>query len=424
MKILKKSQSYIAITVLILMLVLVAITYLFAQVIYGDLAIARNNKSSTIAFALAEAGVQEAIYKVKYDTAARNTFLNTTNGTTEIPLKTALLNNGSYKVTIQNTDKGTATITATSYYSLGTKTAQRKIVTNIAQADTHSYPGDGAFYTHPGNDSNATGDIEIKDVTLNIYGGSLHSGRYTSFTNSALNVEKGIKTADISKIKNKSSTVNCNCLIEDPHDPELIPPPTLCSTNPSCTYTQATNFGMPEVDFDALKTTAQNANKYYSSQSSFYSLANFPMNTTKTLNGTFYIVGGLTLDGNRILNLNGIIATDGAIIIGTKSTSGTINLTASEGQQSGIASEGSFTLDTKGTLTGRGLIYSLFKAAIEGDTNSTTLNFTGGFLARRWNFNGPRTINVHFDLATIEEILEQPVNTTPVVQLNHWEEEY
>ena len=78
----KSNRGYITITVLILMMVLVAASYLYADALFSELTIARNNKGATAAFSLAEAGVQEAIYLIQYDIDVRNTFLNTVDGVT------------------------------------------------------------------------------------------------------------------------------------------------------------------------------------------------------------------------------------------------------------------------------------------------------------------------------------------------------
>src|SRR4030065_1207521 len=115
-------KSYVSIVVLILMLVLVAASYLYADALFSELAIARNNKGAAVAFSLAEAGVQEAIWRIQYEVATRDTFLNEEDGMTFFEHKSpnpTLIPKGEYSVTIKNTAKAAATVTAIGTYRVG-----------------------------------------------------------------------------------------------------------------------------------------------------------------------------------------------------------------------------------------------------------------------------------------------------------------
>ncbi|MBM2821102.1 MAG: hypothetical protein HW405_862 [Candidatus Berkelbacteria bacterium] len=417
----KAKQGYVTIVILVLMMVLVAASYLYADALFGELIIARNNLGASAAFSMSEAGIQEAIYRIRYDTTARNNFLNTTNGTTTFAHDPALLNSGSYNVTIQNTGLGAATVISTGIYRMGSRTARREVRVDITQAtQPPPYDDDGAMFSHSAG-GESTGDLEFRNATVTIYGGSLHSGRDIRFDRGSYTAETGIK-AERNITTNHDPTINCNCTIDDDGDP-LTP---TCSDNPGCSYTYTPAIGMPMVDFDSsspksYKNQATLLNQYYTSQANFYSLTNFNAGQTKTFNGVVYIEGGISIDQNRTFIMDGVLATSGSISIGG-SQNGTLNLSHSggAGQASGALSQNSFSINNKGNFLGTGLVYAGFRTDI--DSSSVPITFTGGILSRRVYVDA-RVLTIYFDAAVINDTLGQPQDT-PVIQINHWEEEY
>ena len=416
-----QQNGYVTIIVLIFMMVLTAITYLYSDAIFTELTIARNNKGASVAFSLAEAGVQEAVYKIQYEAATRDTFLNTVSGVTNFSHDPALINNGAYQVTIQNTAEASATVTAIGTYKIGTlRTARREIKVDIAQATSiPPYNDDGAMFSHSAG-GESTGDLEFDHATVNIYGGSLHSGRDISFKASTINVEQGIK-AERNINNQQGSTVNCNCNFVDDGDP-LTP---MCSDNPGCSYTYVPQGEMPMIDFDSsspnsYKNRAISQNQYYTSEANFYSQTSFGTGQTKTFNGVVYVEGGITIKNNRTLNMNGVLATSGSIEVGG-SQNGTLNINPpSAGQPAGAIAEGSFEIDNKGNFSGTALIYAGFRVEIE--SSSTPITFTGGILSRRIEVED-RVLNIYFDNTIINDTLDNPADT-PIIEINHWEEEY
>ncbi len=186
-------NGYVLISVLVIMIVMLVITFFLADALFSEVSIARNQKATTLSFNLAEAGVSEAIWRIQNDSGAKNTFLNSVDGQTIIPEK-SLFANGSYSVIIQNTALGTATISSTGIYSFGLRSAQRKIVQNVAQATyPPPFPYDSAIFSSPAGGT-STGDLEFSTARLQIFGGSLLSGRDLLITqNSDISVEKTIQ---------------------------------------------------------------------------------------------------------------------------------------------------------------------------------------------------------------------------------------
>lgn len=423
-KICEKSKTgYVMIIVLIMMMVLVAASYLYADALFSELIIARNNKGAQAAFSLADAGVQEAIYRVQYDPTANNTFRYTETGQTTFNHNPALINNGSYSVTIQNISFGTATITSVGLFQMGLRTARREIRVSIAQATSPPpYDDDAALFSHSAG-GQSTGDFEFDDATIIVYGGSIASGRDISLDDTTMTIEKGVRYDR--NLVSDDSTVNCNCLIEDDGDPLT----TQCGDNPGCAFQSQPAGQMPEVDFDSsslnsYKQRAVSLGQYYDSQNDFFTETGFSAGTTKTFSGVIYIEGSLDLDSNRTLIMNGVVAGSGTITIGKNSgpqANGTLTINnPGPGQASGVLTLHDFIINRNGNFSGTGLIYSGIKVDIQNSNNNVEL--TGGILSRRILVN-ERTLIVHFDQAIINQTLDNP-SETPVIEINHWEEEY
>lgn len=403
------------IIVLILMLILLVVVYLYSDSLFAELAIARNNKGAQVAFSLAEGGVQEAIYRVQYDEATRDIFLGTTNGVTTFSHDPALINQGSYSVTIQNTAKASATVTAIGQYKIGTlRTARREIKVGIAQADTPPpYPYDGGFYATGTGGGSSIADSDFWFAHLNIYDGGILANRDINFKfNFFINAEKTIEAGD--DVTNQWSTVNCNCLIGDDGDPET----PQCNTNPGCVPIEGAPVkSIPELDFESYKSQAQSQNQYYAKQKDFKDL--IPKFGSRTFNGVVFIDGPLDIDWGRNVTINGVLAASGSITVSLGQIF--VNPPAGGGA-SGVFSTGNVTIGGAGNLQGTGLIYAGDRIQADASFSYIT-NITGGLIARRTWVSGFRTINLYFSSDVINTALGNPVET-PVIEVNHWEEEY
>ena len=187
----KCQKSYILVSVLIIMTVMIAITYFLSDSLFSELAISRNQKAAAISFHLAEAGVQEAVWRIQNDPTTRDTFLHTINGQTNFAHNPALISGGSYEVTITNIAEAAATVSATGHYKIGLKSAQRKILVNVTKAAAPPpYNYDGVILT---GGSTGEEDITLDVINLNVTnGGSLISSRDIWYTLSNINVAKDI----------------------------------------------------------------------------------------------------------------------------------------------------------------------------------------------------------------------------------------
>jgi hypothetical protein len=264
--------------------------------------------------------------------------------------------------------------------------------------------------------------LEYNGTTLNVYGGSIHSNRDIGFKNATINVEKDIKAHRHIQEKGNGSIVNCNCF--------LISGSPLCSANPSCIYTLGVPIiGMPMIYIDTSQDNsyikqAKAQDQYYTSQANFFSQTNFTTGTTKDFSGVVYIEGGLTLNKGRTMNMTGVLAVSGPLVIGDDNAGspfdGVLNITRPDGQPSGALTTGTFTLRKNGNLTGTGLIYT---SGTTVDSSDNDLTFTGGVLTYGKATYGNRTINLYYDSDVINTTLIAST-TSSLIVVNHWEEEY
>lgn len=416
-------KGYILITVLVIIMVMLAISYYLADALFSETAIARNQKSATSAFHLAEGGVSEAIWRIQNNSATKNTFLNTTGGVTNFNHNPALLSGGSYTVEIRNIAKAAAVVTSTGYFQMGLKTAQRKITVNVTKANTPPpYDYDGAIFT-----GGATGneDITIDGLNLTITGtimveqidpitglitmveqpaGSLLSSRNIEFFDSSANIIKDIKANN--NITIRDSTVTQGGVRQENANSVL---------------------NMPNFDSAAYRTIALGQNQVFANTAAVFANSDSP-----TYSGVVYVDSSLTINDGRSLTVNGLLITPDTITVGAESRSGTLTINHTEGQPAGAVALHEFVVKPKGVLTVNGILYVGDRFYAEKwDHNlaaSRNIIINGGLLCRRIFSNGlengsKRNLTIDFKKDWINEALGNP-NETPVIITQHWEEEY
>lgn len=405
-----KKQGYILVFTLVILSIMMVMVYYSSSVLFAETAIARNQKAATIALNLAEAGVQDAVWQIKNDGSiggAKDKFLNSVSGETSFSKNPALLSGGSYSGKIVNSAKGVATITSTGLYQFGSRTAQRTVIQNVAQATGVPLPYAAAFSSAGGS---ATGDLEFSSANLTIIGGGLMSGRDLSITqNSNIVIEKEIKY--VRNLTNKDSTVSCN-------------------GGPGCTMTPISDApDLPEIDFDSssvnsYKNQAIAQNKYFSSQSAFFNFYSFSPNTSKTLDGVVYIDGKLDIDQGRTLTMNGVLVSNDTINVGSTnngSINGTLIMQNPVSKISGVLVGQKLIINKRGSFSGTGLIWA-GNAVDFNDNTSSPINITGAILNRRLYINN-RTVTITYNESVITSTLADPT-ASPVIDFGHWEEEY
>ncbi len=421
----KKKPGYVLIIVMILLLILITITYLYSDSLLAELAIARNNKAASIAFSMAESGIQEAVYRVQYDDVARSSFKGigeiTFPNEVSFDQDSLLINNGSYEVTITNIQKGAATIESTGYFRIGLKRAQRRIRVAISQASVPPPVDYGAIYTGGVGGGTSNADFDISEAQVRVYSGPIWLNRDfwiwgssdVAIEGTDVTVPEAVKAASGYTPKQKGGAwpvLNCNCLIEDDGDPET----PQCSDNPGCVITPITRADPPTIDFNVYKTQAQTHApvQYFANQDAFYAAA--PPGTT-TFNDVVFVDGPLTIDSSRTIIVNGVLAASGSITI-----DGSLTINRIADNPAGTITTGRFNLNATGRFTGNGLIWSGDWVRIDG--NPAPFNLTGAIVSDRITIAN-RTTNIIYDADVVNATLTAgPI--TPVIEISHWEEEY
>lgn len=410
----KKERGYILISVLVIMMIMLIITYFLADALFSEVSIARNQKAATVAFNLAEAGISEAIWRIQYDPTARNEFLNSQNGQTIIPLK-SLLPGGTYSVVIINTAPGAATITSSGYFVIGLKQAQRVITVNVIKATLPPpYSVNGALFVGGPN----PGDLYINNTPITYDPGydpaSLVAGGNLYIGNTSINMSDSYLVNKQITFQNATITAGAN----------IYAGLDIISKNSQVTYggQMLPNYTLPEYNLPAVDITADcsiDANSYKclaQNQNQYYTAAEFNelINHTTTLNGIIYVAaGGVTLKNNQTLTVNGILVSEGMIYLDNSAL--TINHTSGP---AGLITLTNISVNNA-VVKIDGLVYIGTSAAASNNANITV---NGAILAHEFTANNI-FLKLNFKPDWVNESI-QPGTNPPVIQFQHWEEEY
>lgn len=398
----RKPKGYVLISVIVIMAVLISMMFFFADALFSEQAITQNQKSATTCFHLAEAGVQEAVWRIQNDSTTRNTFLNTTNGITNFSHNNALLTNGSYEVSIQNTAKGAATISVTGQYQTGIKLAKRRITLNVIQAnDANPYEYDAAIMVGGPN----PGNIYIHNMNMT-FGedydrAGIYGGANIDIGNANVSVTKDILANGT--ITEKNSNVN-------------LPPPILPDFTGGVKQSNYNpDFVLPGIDVSSSSSTsyksqAQAENHYYTS-SEFATL----LNSQTTFTGIIYVAGtgGITIK-NKNVTINGLLVSEGSVSI----TNATFSINHSDGP-SGLITLGNFNVNNA-QIDIEGLVYVGVQSS---SSNNANVSITGAILAHDFYGNNAN-LTLNFKKDWVNEVIAGGSTETPVIQMQHWEEEY
>jgi hypothetical protein len=396
--------------VLVITLVLALLVTLLITIVISEYKIAKSQEAGTGAFYIAEAGAEEALWLVQNNQTYKNhledgTF-DQTNG--DFSHNPALLPNSRYEVSIRSTNRGAASITTTGYYTLGPQTSKRTIKTKIFKSLNPNPIGEHDIFT--------ADDIDVLMSIINIHGGGIFSNRDIDIPG----------PASLVTVEKDASAVNRISLAHE----DVLQAANKYATN----YPPAPDpIDFPMVDFD----------DYRSKATIIYTKEEFEdlmwANQDLTLNNDItYITMAptdfLRIRGDQHLTINGVLVIDGSIKIGQwlcwKGGPGpqrcglsdiTVNHTV--GKASGIIVKGDidFNLFT-GNINIQGLLYGNDQLSITSLPQE--FNITGGLIGRRFFCTSLwQGINITYDEDIIRTGLGTPI-FSPVIQIEHWEEQY
>lgn len=167
--------TVVIITFLILVILLLLGSY-FLTFVLTETRISKSQEAGTQTYYLAEAGVNEAIWKLKNDPSWASDFVDPNknpypDGTYWEDEFTHSFGDGSYRVTIQNSACGRGEVISTATLPLpGEKATQRVVKTMVFKA-LGSPTGDNAIFT-----GGSSENVEITSSQITIYDGNLYCG--------------------------------------------------------------------------------------------------------------------------------------------------------------------------------------------------------------------------------------------------------
>lgn len=354
----------------------------------------RGNKT----YYLAEAGIQEMVWKLKNDAAYKNSFetdpLWTASFTRSNPFGA---DNGSYTVAITNTSLAHGNVISTGAININGKISQRIIKTYIYRALGQSGIGSSASYA----DSN----IDISSSNVNYTGGNAHSNGVFNI-NGASNVNI---QADLEAVGNYNENQQATVTVGGSIRAANYPPPA------------ATAITMPAVDFDSNNSSSmKNKATIYYTPDQFEDL--IENNPSLTLNGIIYVSGHTEIENNINFTINGLLVVNGNLEI---ENIGNLTVNSATGTPSGIMANGKMKFkDDLGNVNINGALYSSTQLTIEDADAGQNFTINGGTASRKLTIsNSSRTINIIFNNQILTDTLA-PAPFSPVLTVDHWEEEY
>jgi len=368
-----------------------------------EMRISTSQSAATKTYYLAESGIAEAIWRLKNDSAWKTGFETNPAWTFTYTRQPALYTDGSYQIHIVNSGLARGTITATGFLTTGDSTAQRVIQTTVYKALGDSPVGDNGEY--------ADGNIDISGSLINVYNGSLFSNNnlIVNFW-STVNVDN-VVAARGNILKHWTSTINAAAQ-EEGADP--LPMPAVSFDNPSDpdSYLNRATAVYTQNQFENLLWNNQNL----------------------ILPGPItYVSGNIAIKGGQNLTVTGVLVASGNIEVGKNTLlccwglrCGRSNLTinqAAGNAPAGLLSKGKINFELcLNNFNASGLIYA--NDQINVLSLPGTFNVTGGLISRKLTLTSIwQGINITFDNDIISYALGDPL-FSPVVTVEHWEEEY
>lgn len=402
-----RRPSFILVSVVLTSALLLASLTTLLTAGNGERQIAVSQFASIQGYNLAEGAVQHAVWRLKNDPTWSSQFISNPTWSTSLSRNDVFGTGASYSISVQNTSLAHATIIATSTWPLpGGVNAQRVVKVKAFKAlGTTTQPNQTVL-----SDTDFTAQF---GAVVNVATGGLHANDDVNVTWFS-NVQVQATTSAVGDI----STSWWGTLSTPVRRSSNFPP-------------APASIDLPEVDFDSAQPTsyrsraaAQGFGHVTTSNGLASTLYRSP---NITLNGIYYVTGDANILRGKHVTLNGALVADGQINIGTNNTSTsaftelTVNNTS--GQPSGLLSKSNINLGLYTNLFNvSGVIYALNRFQMLQIFQSP--NITGALFARDIDFNGilsPTTL-IHSQ-AIVDTALGVP-EYSPVISVEHWEEEY
>lgn len=460
------------------MMILMLLASFFISFSTTEYKISKSQVQSIQTYYLAEAGVNEAIWRLKNDPAWEVCFTsstascNCTDWTTSTYKDTsALMPNSSYVISVANSGCGNGEISTNATSSAEGKFNQRLVKINIYKAI------DSLTVNSPIFSGSPSGEITIHLSKVNVHNGNIFSNNNINVKSSSeVNVYDNPATPTSTSQEGLIFAVNNANLTNSWVNSSSSCSKKGCESKCPADNCPPDDAFMPSVDFNSTSSSsyknksinAQNQGQCWvvgkdrnnsfvtTTPQCFFTEAQFNALLSKvgwngtlilehrangTATSTYYVTGPVELRGGRRLIVNGVLVTDGDISIGERLCWGlqcgldqvTVN-DPGENIPSGLLSQGNISFDIFASLNEvniEGIVY----AGTQMDFISLPQSFvvTGGMLAAKFSmFSVFQPLEFYFDEQKIREgIWGGPVPTggvkpafSPIITIDHWEEVY
>jgi len=361
---------------------------------------AASQEVSVKTYYLAEAGINEIIWKINNNEAVKNNFLNGTLGPSDGINRTDAFGDHkiTYAVSALSTAAGEANLVATSTYQIAGRQSRRVVRVYITKASGESSPWDFAMFSGiKGQEGEGNIEISGTGAKITISGNRLHANNDIKLTgsNATAIVNNGAITAgDAIRVSGSHAQIILNNSYQ---------------SSPTSTI------GTAPIDFDAW---AAKSTLTYTAQQ----FKNLPSGTV--LNGIVYVSEAASLNGsNYHLTVNGLLIINGYLQLNGSNITLTVN--NNPGYGGGLMVNGNLRVSgSSAYLTVDGLIYVCKEFEVNG--SNARLKSTGAMIAGNIKMSGSNIVaDISYEPQYFQPVLAAALNpNAPVVQMNHWEEEY
>ncbi|MEK7557613.1 MAG: hypothetical protein AAB530_00165 [Patescibacteria group bacterium] len=405
----QKDGVALLITILIMFLLLFLGIYVL-NFSLTETKIANSQINGAKTYYLAEAGINEMVWKLKNNTDYKQNFETNPTWTASFTRNEPFgANSGSYTTSIVNTSLAHGTITSTGTSNANNNASQRIIKTYIYRALGQTNMGDNGSY--------ADGNIDISFSKVNFYNGNAHSNNKFTLNGygTVVNIEKDLNAVG-QYSKNWPAQANVGGTIHSANYPPAASP-----------------IDMPAVDFDS-----DDLNSYKNRATITYSESQFDdllkNNQNLVLNNPItYVNGNVKLRGSHNLTINGLLVVSSDITIGSNFCwspfyhcgLSSITVNHSTGQAAGILAKRKIIFNyNAGEVNITGLVYANDQLSILNFPIGSNFIVVGGLVSRKLTITSwYRTLNIYYNNDVLADTFEV-TQFSPTITVEHWEEEY
>lgn len=382
---------------------------------FSDRVLSQSHARGLQTYYLGEAGLNHAIFRIKNNAAYTTAFETNPSWNQTFTIVNPFGITGSYAVTITNTALARADISTNASITMNDSETKRVVETKVFRAIGSTNPlGETAGY--------ADGNIDISASVVNFHAGSAHSNNtFTVNVGSNVDVQTKLNAAGNLNISGFSD-VTVNSL------PSSDPNVEIYAANYPNGPAEVIN--MPAIDFNS-----PDPQSYKSQATIVYSQEEFEnllkaAATTLTLPGPItYVEGDVILQGDRNLAITGVLVAERDIIIGKRLCwegycgNSNVNITAITDEPNGLLAKRKIKFDLfTGDVDINGLAYATDQITVASFANSFTV--TGGLVARKLTITSVwQPIDIYRDDAIAGPAFNY-TSFSPVISIEHWEEEY